>query len=49
VSGGVLILLELLLVFGLIVGFGVRELRSLKRARQNRARQAADDDQADHD
>lgn len=43
-SGGVLVLLELLLVFGLIVVFGVRELRSLKRARQ-----AADDDQADHD
>lgn len=33
-SDGTLILLELLLVFGLVIGFGVRELLILRRYRQ---------------
>lgn len=33
-SGDTLILLELLLVFGLVIGFGVRELLILRRYRR---------------
>ena len=37
-SGGLLIVIELLLVFGLIFGFGFYELHKLRRARLERER-----------
>lgn len=41
-SGGTLILLEILLVLGLVFGFGIWQLVSLKREREKDAREAAD-------
>jgi hypothetical protein len=39
VSGSLLGLIELLLVFGLVVAFGVWQLRSLRRDERGRERQ----------
>jgi hypothetical protein len=47
-SGSTLVLLELLLVFGLVIGFGVWQLGSLERERRRReAAKSGRDDQKD--
>jgi cytochrome oxidase assembly protein ShyY1 len=40
--GDILILIEMLLVFGLVFGFGLWQLRSLKKEREADARKAAE-------
>ena len=46
-SNGTLILLELLLVFGLVLGFGIRELVILRRYRRRPPASSPDEDKRD--
>ncbi len=48
-DGNVLIIVEAAVIFGLVIGFGVWELRKLRKLREHREREAASRDAARKD